>query len=136
MLYTPLSSTFLSFLFENLLPAVVGESDFQKCMNAKSCQKQLLRPSNRTDYTYFGAVYGTWNLQNLWEKCVFLVYVPSLEALFAPMCSTACILNEILIFSQCFRHDFASKWTLLSEVTSHKHVRLPLPAIYVVCMSP
>ena len=85
--------------FENLLPALVGEHDFQKCMNVKSCQKQLLRPSNRTDYTYFGAVYGTWNLQNRWEKRVFLVYMPALEALFAAVCSTACIFNEILILS-------------------------------------
>ena len=112
------------------------EHDFQKCMNVKSCQKQLLRPSNRTDYTYFGAVYGTWISQNRWEKCVFLVYVPSLEALFAPMCSTACILHEIYIFSPCFRHDFASKLTLLSEATSHKYVRLPLPARYVAGMPP
>ena len=135
MLYTPLSSTFLSF-FENLRAALVGEHDFQKCMNVKSCQKQLLRPSNRTDYTYFGAVYGTWNLQNRLEKCVFLVYVPSLEALFAPMCSTACILNDIFTFSQCFRHDFAENGTLLPEVTPHKYVRLTLPARYVVYMSP
>ena len=122
--------------FEKLLPALVGEHDFQKCMNVKSCQKQLLSPSNRTDYTYFEAVYERWNSQNRCEKCVFLVYVPSLEALFAPMCSTACILNEIFIFSQCFRHDFASKLTLLSDVTSHKYVRLLLPATYVVYMSP
>ena len=107
-LHTPSFNFFVTF-FENLLPALVGEHDFQKCMNVKSCQKQLLSPSNRTDYTYFGAVYGTWNSQNRWEKCVFLVYVPSLEALFAPMCSTACILHEIYIFSPCFRHDFASK---------------------------
>ena len=122
--------------FENLLPALVGEHDFQKCMNVKSCQKQLLSPSNRTDYTYFGAVYGTWNLQNRWGKCVSLVHVPSLETLFAPVCSTACILNEIYTFSQCLRHDFASKLTLLSDVTSHRCVRLPLPARYVVYMSP
>ena len=122
--------------FQNRTPQRGREADFQKCMNVKSCQKQLLRPSNRTDYTYFGTVYGTWNLQNRLEKCVFLVYVPSLEALFAPMCSTACILHEIYIFSPCFRHDFASKLTLLSEVTSHKYVRLPLPARYVVYMSP
>ena len=96
-LHTPFFNFFVTF-FENLLPALVGEHDFQKCMNVKSCQKQLLSPSNRTDYTYFGAVYGTWNLQNRWGKCVFLVYVPSLEALFGPMCSTACILNEIFIF--------------------------------------
>ena len=43
-------------------------------------------------------------------KFVFPVYVPSLEALFASMCSTACILNENLVFLQCFRHDFAEKW--------------------------
>ena len=67
-------------------------------------------------------------------KCVFLIYVPSLEALFAPMCYTACILHEIYIFSPCC-HDFASNLTLLSEVTSHTYVRLPLPARYVVCMS-
>ena len=80
MLYTPLSSTFFVNFSENQLPALVGEYDFENCMNVRSCQKHLLRPSNRTDYTYFGAVYGTWNLQNRWEKCVFLVYVPSLEA--------------------------------------------------------
>ena len=52
---------FFVILFEDLLPALVGEHHFQKCKNVKSCQKQLLRPSNRTDYTHFGAVYGTWN---------------------------------------------------------------------------
>ena len=103
MLYTPLSSTFFVNFSENQLPALVGEYDFENCMNVRSCQKHLLRPSNRTDYTYFGAVYGTWNLQNRWEKCVFLVYAPSLDALFAPVCSTACILNESFIF---FRNAF------------------------------
>ena len=43
MLYTPLSSTLFVTFFENLLPALVGEHDFQKCMNVKSCQKQLLK---------------------------------------------------------------------------------------------
>ena len=126
---------FFVILFENLLPAFVGEHDFENCINVKSHQKPLLRPSTRTDYTQSGPLYGTWNLQNRWEKCIFLVYVPSLEALFAPMCSTACISHENFIFSQCFRHDFASKLTML-EVTSHKYVRLPLPARYVVCMPP
>ena len=91
-LHTTFFNVFWHF-FENLLPALVGEHDFQKCMNVKSRQKQFLRPSNRMDYTYFGDVYGTWNMQNRREKCVFLVYVPSLEALFAPICSTACILH-------------------------------------------
>ena len=136
MLYTPLPSTFVVTFFEILLPALVEEHDSRKCMNVKSCQKQLLRPSNRTDYTYFWAVYGTWDLPNRWEKCVFLVYVPSLEALFAPMCSTACIFNKILIFSQCFRHDFVENGTLLREVTPHKYVRLALPVRHVVYMSP
>ena len=68
-------------------------------------------------------LYRTWNLQNRWEKFVFLVYAPSLEALFAILCSTACILHDIFTFSQCSRHHFAEKWTLLSEVTSHKYVK-------------
>ena len=63
-----------------------GEHDFQKCMNVKSCQKQLLSPSNRTDYTYFGAVYGTWNLQNRWEKIYFLLMEP-LWKLCLPLCN-------------------------------------------------
>ena len=83
-LHTPFFHLFVTCL-ENLLPALVGEHDFQKCMNVKSCQKQLLRPSNRKDYTYFGAVYGTWNLQNRWENVCFLLMDPSLEALFAIM---------------------------------------------------
>ena len=83
MLYTPLSSTFFVNFSENQLPASVGEYDSQKCMHVKLCQKQLLRPSNRTDYTYFGAVSGTWNLQNRWGTCVFPAYGSSLEALFA-----------------------------------------------------
>ena len=48
------------------------------------------------------------------------------------MCSTACILDDIFIVSRCFRHHFAEKWTLLSELTSHKYVRLTLPTRYVV----
>ena len=65
-------------------------------------------------------------------KCVFLVYAPSLEALFAILCSTACILHDIFTFSQCFRHHFAEELTLLSEFTSHTYGRLTLPARYVV----
>ena len=133
MLYTLLSSTFLSVFLQRMLPALVGEHDFQKCKNVKSCQKHLLRPSNRTDYTYFGAVYGTWNSQNRWEKCVFLVYVPSLEVLL-PLCvlphafwmKFAYFRNAFVMI--CFKIDL--------EVTSHKYVRLPLPARYVVYMSP
>ena len=124
-LHTPFFNFFATF-FENLLPALVGEHDFQKCMNVKSCQKQHLSPSNRTDYTYFGAVYGTWNVQNRLEKCGFLVYVPSLEALFARMCSTACIFDEILIFSRCFRNDFAENGTLLPEVTPHNRIHVAM----------
>ena len=83
-LHTAFFNSFVTF-FEILLPALVGEHDFRKCMNVKSCQKQLPSPSNRTDYTYLGAVYGTWNSQNRWEKCVFLVYGPSLDACL-PLC--------------------------------------------------
>ena len=63
---------------------------------------------------------------------LFPAYRSSLEALFAIMCYTACILDCIFLFSQCFRHHFAEKWTLLSEFTSHKYGRLTLPARYVV----
>ena len=79
MLYIPLSSGLFVTFFEKLLPALVGKLDFENCLKAKSCQKELLRPSNRTDYTHFGAVDGTWNLQNRSDKCVFLAYRPSLE---------------------------------------------------------
>ena len=65
-------------------------------------------------------------------KCVFLVYAPSLKALFAILSSTACILHDIFTLSQCFRHHFDEKWTLLSEFTSHTYGRLTLPARYVV----
>ena len=54
MFYTPLCSYFPSLFVEKLLPALVGEYDFENCCDAKSCQKDLLRPSNRTDYTHFG----------------------------------------------------------------------------------
>ena len=118
--------------FEKQLPAFVGKHDFENCIKTKSCPEELPRPPVRTDYTYFGALDRTWNLQNRCEKCVFLVYAPSLEALFAILCSTACILHDIFTFSQCFRHHFAEKWTLLSEFTSHKYGRLTLPARYVV----
>ena len=106
-----------------MLPAFVRKHYFENCIKTKSCPEELPRPPARTDYTYFGPLYRTWNLQNRWEKCVFLVYAPSLEALFAILCSTACILHDIFTFSQCFRHHFAEKWTLLSEVTSHKYVK-------------
>ena len=78
----PFLPRFFDF-FENMLPALVGEHDFENCINVKSNQKQLLRPSSRTDYTCSEPVYGTWNLQNRLEKCVFLAYGPSSEALFA-----------------------------------------------------
>ena len=126
----------LRHFFENLLPALTGKHDFENYINATSCRKQLLRPPNRMDYTPSGPVYGTWDLQNRWEKCVFLVYGPSLGPLFAPMCSTACILNEIFIFSPCFRHNFAKKSMLHSETTSHKDFKLTLSARYVVDISP
>ena len=127
MLYTPLSSTFLSLFFENLLPALVGEHDFQKCMNVKSCKKQLLSPSNRTDYTHFGPVYATWNLQNRLENEDFL-----LMGLRWRLRLPLCVLQHAfwMTFSD-FRNAsviiFAGKWTLLSEATSHQ---------YIVYMSP
>ena len=65
-------------------------------------------------------------------KIIFLVYGPFLEALFAIMCSTACMLDDIFTFSPCFRHHFAEKLTLLSEFASHRYGRLTLPARYVV----
>ena len=90
------------FFLENLLPAFVGEHDFQKCMNVKSCQKQLLSPSNRTDYTYLGAVYGTWNLQNRWEKVYFLLMDPLWK-----LCLPLCVLPHafLMTFSH-IRHAF------------------------------
>ena len=59
-----------------------------------------------------------WHLEfaKSMAKCVFIGYGPSLEPLFAIMCSTACILHDIFTFSQCFRHHFAEKWTLLKEI--------------------
>ena len=66
----PFFHLFVTF-FENLLPVLVGEYDYENCINVKSCQEQLLRPSNRTDYTHSGAVYGTWNLQNRLENVYF-----------------------------------------------------------------
>ena len=39
------------------------EAWFSKMHECNIMPKHLLRPSNRRDYTYFGAVYGTWNLQ-------------------------------------------------------------------------
>ena len=67
---------------ENQLPALVGQCDVENWINAKSWQKEILRPSDHTDSTYFD---GTWNLQNRWENYVFPAYGPSLEALFAIM---------------------------------------------------
>ena len=45
--------------------------------------------------------------KNRLETCVFPVYGPSLEALFAIMRSTACILDDIFTFSPCFRRHLA-----------------------------
>ena len=102
-----------------MLPAVVAEHDFNGCLNTKSCQKLLLRSTNRTDYLHSGAAFGTWNLQNRLEKYVFSVYGPALEASFAVMYSIACILHDIFKFPQCFRHYFDEISTPLSEVASH-----------------
>ena len=74
-LHTPFCQLFVTF-FETLLPALVGEHDFENRMKVKSCQKELLRPSNRTDYTNFGSVDGTWNLQNRWGNVYFLFMDP------------------------------------------------------------
>ena len=98
-----------------MLPTLVAEHDFNGCLNTKSCQKLLLRSTNRTDYLH----WGTWNLQNRLEKYVFSVYGPALEASFAVMYSIACILHDILKFPQCFRHYFTEKFIPPSEVASH-----------------
>ena len=105
-LHTPFFQFCVTF-FEKQLPAFVGKHDFENCIKTKSCTEELPRPPVRTDYTYFGPLYRTWNLQNRWEKRIFIVYAPSLDALFAIWCSTACILHDIFPFSQCFRHHFA-----------------------------
>ena len=71
--------------FEKMLPALAGEHDFEHCINAKSYEKDLLRPSNRTDYNHSGAVYGTWNLQKRWGNVYFLLMY-SLWKLRLPLC--------------------------------------------------
>ena len=134
-----LHTLFLKFVdtfFEKVLPALGGEHDFENWSNVKSWQKDLLRPSNPTDYTHFGAGHCIWNLQNCYEKCVFPPYGPSLAALFAIMCSTACISDGIFLFLLCFRCYFVEKRTPVSEFTSHKCVRLTVLARYAVYMSP
>ena len=73
--------------------------------------------------------------RNITGKCVFPVYGPSLEALFA-----LCVLSHAFLmpFSH-FRDAFVvllPRIDPLSEVTSHRYVRLTLPATYVVYMSP
>ena len=140
MLYTPLSSNVLS-LFRKTVSRLRWEHESENCINAKSRQKELLRYYNRTDYTHSGAVYGNWNLQHRCAKCAFAVYAPTLEALFAIMCSTACILDDIFTFSPCFRHNLAKQWTPHSEATSHKYGRLTNTAckicrIHVAMTSP
>ena len=123
-------------LFWKQLPAFIGKHDSENCIKTKSCPKDLSRHSHRTDYTHFGAVDRIWNLQTRFEKSQFLADGPSLEALFAIMCSAACVLDDIFTCSPHFHYHFAQKWTLLSEVKSHKYVRLTLPARYVIYMSP
>ena len=56
----------------------------------------------------------------LWRLCLPLCVLPH------AFCMT------LFTIPQCFRHHFAEKWTLLSELTSHKYVRLTLPARYIV----
>ena len=52
-----------SFCLKDCFPPSLG-AWLKNCTNAESCQHDLLRPSNRTDYTPFWAVYANWNLQN------------------------------------------------------------------------
>ena len=98
-----------AIFIEKLLPAFVGDHDFEGCINEYSCQKELFRHSNRTEEPHSGAVYGTSNLQNRLEKCVFPVYGPSLEALFA-----LCVLLHAFLIT--FSH-FGNAFVILSLKT-------------------
>ena len=123
MLYTPLSSNAVSLFLKNSFPPSLGSMILKTALRQNDTRKSFpgLPFARITHILGLFIAPGIWS--NRWEKYVFLVYASSLEALFAILCSTACILHDIFTFSQCFRHHFAEKWTLLSEVTSHKYVK-------------
>ena len=71
MLYTPLSSNCLSLFFKNSFPPSLGSMILKTALRQNHANNNnLLRPSNRTDYTHSGGVYGAWNLQNRLEMCI------------------------------------------------------------------
>ena len=96
--HTPFFNLFVIF-FENLLPALVGEHDFQKCMNAKSCQKKLLRPSNRTDYKLFMAP----GICKIGGENVYFSFMCPLWRLCLPLCVLP---HAFCMKLTCFRHPF------------------------------
>ena len=96
MLYTFLSNL-LSPVFEKQLPAFVGKHDFENCINTKSCPEELPWPPVSTDYTYLGALYRTWNLQNRCESVYFLFMHPLWR-----LCLPFCVLPHV--FCTTFSH--------------------------------
>ena len=90
---------FFVIFSENQFPAIAGEYDFENRINAKSRQKELLRPSIRI--TSIVKLFMAPGLSKSVGTFVFLIYGPSLEAPFAMMESTACILDDVFTALPC-----------------------------------
>ena len=132
MLYTPLSSNFVSLFLKNSFPPSLGSMILKTALRQNHARKSFPGPPFARITPTLGLFIAP-GICKIAGKSVYFLFMHPLWRLCLPfMCSTACILHDIFTFSQCFRHHFAEKWTLLSEFTSHKCGRLTLPARYVV----
>ena len=55
--------------FENQLPALVGEYDFESCINAKSCQNEFLRPSQGL-HLFWNCLWHLEFAKSVRKKCI------------------------------------------------------------------
>ena len=65
---------FFPIFFTNLLPALVGEHDFESCMYVKSWKNVLLNTPGYPKNAKLGALIASKNLQIPLEKQAFLVH--------------------------------------------------------------
>ena len=75
----------LCLFFENLLPAIVGEHDFENCINVKSMPKTLLRTSDRTNTLNLG-LFMAPGICKIYGKNVYFSLMGPLWKLCLPLC--------------------------------------------------
>ena len=136
MLYTPFSSKCLSFFLKICFPPSLGSMILKAAEVNNHAKKSFSGPPVARNNPIMGLFMAPRICKIDWKNVYFLFM-----DLLWKLCSHYVFYRmhfryTIFTFSQCFRHPFAEKWTPLSEVTSHRYVRLTPPATYAVYRSP